>query len=674
VTIRAAGILVLSKQGKALFLQRGAGSDFPGAWCFPGGRRDSEETAEQTAIREAEEETGRAFKPGQLKLWTRSLRPQAPSPEVTPPQGEMVDFTTFLVRDEEEFEPDIEKSGEHTGYAWADINNPPQPLHPGCAVALRRFTMDDELQVAEAIRDGELVSPQEYGNIHLFALRISGVGTAFRGAKRDADGKIVQPPEVVFRKPDYYTSPEFLTRAQGLPVIVMHPDEAILDSKQFAERVIGALMITYLRPDDDGRLEPWGIARVYDAAGAAALKEMNLSTSPGVLLGKDVQLLTLEGGTRVIVEGKPDLLDHLAVCPHGVWDKGGEPNGVDNIHTRFDGDDDMKVNLKRIDGETDAGYKARCDEAEALLLARKDSAGDEKLNQLLEGIQGVTKIVGDLKARVDSMEEKEKKDAAEEADKKKADAKRRADAFKFSKKDAAESDDDHKAKHDAEEKALCDAMMEAGDEEDVAKDSAKRRRKDAEDIDKAEEEAAKKKADEDKMKDDSRKDAQTIAELRDGMAKLEAQIKGAIAGPADADRSKLLQAQHRFDSVHQGFGNNARAPLLGESLHEYRLFNLRALQKHSPVWKDMDIGLMAVNDAYLDMAEEQILAAAKEAAANPKDIPAGQIMMRSRQDGGHTYNEWYGEPAAWMRNLAGPVGKRAVGNFKDARPGARRGA
>lgn len=669
MTIRAAGILVLSKQGKALFLRRGPGSDFPNMWAFPGGRREGDETAVQTAIRETEEETGHKFKESDLKLWTRSCRMAGR------PDGEEVDFTTFIAEASEEFTPVLGPADapEHTGYAWTDLSTPPDTLHPGCAIALRRFTMDDELQVAEAIRDGELVSPQEYGNIHLFALRISGVGTAFRGAKRDADGKIVQPPEVVFRKPDYYTSPEFLTRAQGLPVIVMHPDEAILDSKQFAERVIGALMITYLRPDDDGRLEPWGIARVYDAAGAAALKEMNLSTSPGVLLGKDVQLLTLEGGTRVIVEGKPDLLDHLAVCPHGVWDKGGEPNGVDNIHTRFDGDDIMTVKLNRIEGETDKGYAARVAEAEAL-LARKDSAGNEKLDKLLESIQGVGKLVSDLNARVDSMEEKEKKDAAEEADKKKADAKRRADAFKFSKKDAAESDDDHKAKHDAEEKALCDAMMESGDEEDVAKDSAKRRRKDAEDIDKAEEEAAKEKADEDKMKDDAKKDAAEVAGLRDLVAKLEAQVKGAIAGPADADRSKLLKAQARFDSAHQGFGNNARAPLLGESLHEYRLFNLRALQKHSPVWKDMDIGLMAVNDAYLDMAEEQILAAAKEAAANPKDIPAGQIMMRSRQDGGHTYNEWYGEPAAWMRNLAGPVGKRAVGNFKDARPGARRGA
>lgn len=668
MTIRAAGLLVLSKQGKALFLQRGPGGDFPGTWCFPGGRRDGEETAEQTAIREAEEETGRTFKPGQLKNWTRSLRPQPIAEGMTP--GEMVDFTTFLVRDEEEFEPDVEKSGEHTGYAWADINNPPQPLHPGCAIALRRFTMDDELQVAEAIRDGELVSPQEYGNIHLFALRISGVGTAFRGAKRDADGKVIQQPEVVFRKPDYYTSPEFLTRAQGLPVIVMHPDEAILDSKQFAERVIGALMITYLRPDDDGRLEPWGVARVYDAAGAAALKEMNLSTSPGVLLGKDVQLLTLEGGTRVIVEGKPDLLDHLAVCPHGVWDKGGEPTGVDNIHTRIDGDDDMKVNLKRIDGETDAGYAARVAEAEALV--RHDSGTGDKLDKLLEGIGGLKTIVTGLATRVDSME-KDKKDAeSEEAEKKKADAKRRADAFKFSKKDASEDDDKFKAKGDAEERALCDAFMESGEEEEVAKDSAKRRRKDAEDIDKAEEEKAKKKADEDKMKEDAKKDAVEVAGLRDLVAKLEAQVKGAIAGPADADRSKLLSAQARFDSVHSGFGNHARAPLLGESLHEYRLHNLRDLQKHSPVWKDEDISIMAVNDSLLDKVETQILAAAKEAAANPKDIPAGNIIMRTRQDGGHTYNEWYGEPAAWMRNLAGPVGKRATGDWKDAKPGARR--
>jgi hypothetical protein len=30
------------------------------------------------------------------------------------------------------------------------------------------------------------------------------------------------------------------------------------------------------------------------------------------------------------------LLDHIALCAYGVWDKGGEPAGVDSIEPRHD--------------------------------------------------------------------------------------------------------------------------------------------------------------------------------------------------------------------------------------------------------------------------------------------------------------------------------------------------
>jgi 8-oxo-dGTP pyrophosphatase MutT (NUDIX family) len=674
VTIRAAGILAVTKDGRALFVKRGPGSDFPDFWCVPGGRREGEESAEETAIREAQEEIGHTFKKTDLKMWTRSLRPQENSPLVTPPQGEEVDFTTFIAKDVEEFTPVLGPEGapEHTGFAWCALSAPPEPLHPGVRIALRRFTMDDELQVAEAIRDGELVSPQEYGNIHLFAFRISGVGTAVRGEKKDKDGKVVQKAEVVYRKPEDYTSQEFLTRAQGLPVIIMHPEEAILNTKQFAERVVGAIMITYLKPDADGAMEPWGVARIYDHDAAVALCNMDLSTSPGVLLGKDVRTLTLAGGTEVIIEGKPSLLDHLAICERGVWDKGGDLKGVDNIHTRTD-EDNMKIELKRIAGETDENYAGRVKEAEGL-LARLDSVAnhdEKKLDKLLEGITGLSDVVKQLKARVDSAEEEKKKMDAEEAEKKKADAKKRADAFKFSKRDAEEKEEDFKKKMDAEEKACMDALMESGEPEEMAADAAKKRRKDAEDEDDKAKKADAEKAEEEKKKMDAKKDAETIAGLRDAVAALETQIKGALSNVKDEDRSKLLQAQARFDSVETAFGRQARAPLLGETLHAYRLDNLRALQKHSPAWKDKDIGIMAVNDSILDEVEKQILADAILAARNPTDIPKGQLVGRERKDGAIIITEYYGETAAWMRPLAGPVGFRAK-TWVNPSPGARR--
>ena len=151
-----AGILFVTPAGKVLLLKRGSGGDHPGEWCIPGGHQDGDETAAETAVRETLEETGRAVDQAELQYWTRR-------------QGG-ADFTTFVVRVADEFEPKI--SDEHVGAGWFSVAEPPEDLHGGCRVALERFQMD-ELGVAKAIRDGELTSPQRYMNVTLFALRIS---------------------------------------------------------------------------------------------------------------------------------------------------------------------------------------------------------------------------------------------------------------------------------------------------------------------------------------------------------------------------------------------------------------------------------------------------------------------------------------------------------------------
>jgi 8-oxo-dGTP pyrophosphatase MutT (NUDIX family) len=172
--IVAAGIMFIAKNGNALYLKRGPGGDCPGLWCFPGGKQEDGETLEECAVREAIEECGKIPK-GERMQWTRSIRNreiagQTPQPTVpaTPPieaaaaantpatdaiviAQEQVDFTTFIQRVDEEFVPKLD--GEHTGWAWAPLNDPPEPLHPGCRVAINRLTMD-ELGVARAIADG----------------------------------------------------------------------------------------------------------------------------------------------------------------------------------------------------------------------------------------------------------------------------------------------------------------------------------------------------------------------------------------------------------------------------------------------------------------------------------------------------------------------------------------
>jgi len=100
--IHAAGVMLVSPQGRVLLLQRSDAGDHAGEWCFPGGGVEPGETAADAASRECLEETGyRVGSPGAL-LCTRV--------------NDGVHFTTFQARVDDEFEPRLNK--EHTAFAW----------------------------------------------------------------------------------------------------------------------------------------------------------------------------------------------------------------------------------------------------------------------------------------------------------------------------------------------------------------------------------------------------------------------------------------------------------------------------------------------------------------------------------------------------------------------------
>ena len=70
-----------------------------------------------------------------------------------------------------------------------------------------------------------------------------------------------------------------------------------------------------------------GVMRCLDHDAAAELinGEHSYSSSPAVILdGTENAVLDIDG-TKLLVEGEPKLLDHLAICKAGVWDAPGEP-------------------------------------------------------------------------------------------------------------------------------------------------------------------------------------------------------------------------------------------------------------------------------------------------------------------------------------------------------------
>jgi len=294
--IVAAGIIFEDPNGKILLCRRTDGE----GWAFPGGAKKEHETVEQCAIRECMEETGyRSGHAGQLLC--RRARDD-------------VDFTTFHYKCDDQFVPKF--NHEHDSFVWV---NPDYAgslnLHPGVMIALRKMKGMTELEIAEAIRDEELVSPQFIENICLVDMRISGTGFSFRPKLN----------EWVYRRDTIYLTAEFLQRCNGIPIIMEHPSTQILNSEEFAQRIVGTMFLPYIKGED-----VWGIGRVYDKEAISMITQEQLSTSPSVVF-RDPKVnynIELEDGNTLLVEGKPSFVDHLAICEKGVWDKGGDATGI----------------------------------------------------------------------------------------------------------------------------------------------------------------------------------------------------------------------------------------------------------------------------------------------------------------------------------------------------------
>lgn len=369
---------IMFRQGKFVFLiQR---SD-DGTWCPPGGTVEPGELAIDAARREVLEEVGYQYD-GPLT-----------------PHSVYGDYLTFRAEVQERFEAKL--NDESLAAGWFHIDDLPKPLHQPFAEMLAQQALN-ETEVAALIADGTLSSPQFFINMWMFAIRVTGTGVTWRSADQ----------QMAFRNPDDYLTPEFLQRVAGLPLIWLHPEKNTLDSNEFAKRVIGTLTNSWVADND----EVWAIARVYDAEAAEIMATRQLSTSPTVKFVEVPDSIIEIDGQPLLVEPSPELLDHVAICEQGVWDKLLAPTGVksDSIPNEAEKMDEEKIvalinkaidaRMAKADEEKYAKAKADAEEA-----AKKEKADAE------------AKEAEEAKAKADA----EEKAAKEKAD---AEAKEKADA------------------------------------------------------------------------------------------------------------------------------------------------------------------------------------------------------------------------------------------------------
>lgn len=359
----AAGILF--KSGGKIFLVK-RGDD--GSWAVPGGKLEEGETPESAARREVLEECGFDY-----------------SAPLTP--HTLIDgYVTYLADDAEQFDAFLNDENQACG--WFSPDELPDPLHPGMVAMLDAEPLN-EMDVAGLIADGQLTSPQFFRNMYLWALRITGTGVTWRSKFR----------QYAYRSPENYLTDEFLARCSGLPVIWWHPEKNTLNSEEFASRTIGTITFAWIKGD-----EVWGMARIYDTDAAANLSTRQLSTSPTVTGGDDV-LIDVDG-EPLLLEGTPVLLDHLAICEQGVWDKLGDPTGVksDTLLNEVQKMDEEKVlalinqalDAREARAKADAEEKAKAD-AEA--KAKADAEAEEKAKADAE-LEKIRADMEEMKSRV----------------------------------------------------------------------------------------------------------------------------------------------------------------------------------------------------------------------------------------------------------------------------------
>lgn len=218
----AAGIVYRSGDSVLLLLRASNAGDFPLHWGLPGGGIEEGETPEQAAIRESQEEIGRA--------------PTDPLCVLDYDGG----FTTYGLTVAEPFAPTL--NPEHLGFVWAPLGALPQPLHPGVAATLARLpTLGVGMDARQYDSNGWYeIKANPISKAGIFPY--SGRQLGLTGPDADRIFQVLRPPEEL-------AAPECIESFKLLPWIDDHvmlgpvaqemTDRALAAEKKGVQGVIG---------------------------------------------------------------------------------------------------------------------------------------------------------------------------------------------------------------------------------------------------------------------------------------------------------------------------------------------------------------------------------------------------------------------------------------------------